>query len=176
MAWKSTKTQKWDTITKQSGSGAVRTLTTWQYPEWTISVTFNRLTPDDYKTLMGFFATVKGGALPFLWLDPEDNHEKGVLLGRGSMGKWPAVRKFGDFLEPAPYVDNVTLYADGKPLKNAFFNDGYISTTDTVTSDAVITADYRYYWRVRFADDKLTTEATFINLFRSKSFKLVTVK
>ena len=36
LAWKSTKAQKWDTKTKTSGSGKVRTMTNWKYPQYTI--------------------------------------------------------------------------------------------------------------------------------------------
>lgn len=72
LAWKSTKEQKWNTVVKTAGSGRIRTMTTWQYPQYIISTQFAYLTTEQYKELMGFFSTIKGGQESFLWLDPED--------------------------------------------------------------------------------------------------------
>lgn len=176
LAWKSTKAQKWDTKTKTSGSGKVRTMTNWKYPQYTISTEFEVLTPAQYKELMGFYSKTKGGTVPFLWLDPEDNAEKGIQLGTGSMGSWQAVRKFGDFLEPVYHIENLTLYANGSPIR-AVSDKGVIklATGQTVAPNAVITADYTYYWLVRFSGD-MTAEYIFTNVYKSKSFKLVSTR
>lgn len=176
LAWKSTKAQKWDTKTKTSGSGKVRTMTNWKYPQYTISTEFEVLTPAQYKELMGFYSKTKGGTVPFLWLDPEDNAEKGIQLGTGSMGSWQAVRKFGDFLEPVYHIENLTLYANGSPIR-AVSDKGVIrlAAGQTVAPNAVITADYTYYWLVRFSGD-MTAEYIFTNVYKSKSFKLVSTR
>lgn len=176
LAWKSQKAQKWDTKTKTSGSGKVRTMTNWKYPQYTISTEFEVLTPAQYKELMGFYSKTKGGTVPFLWLDPEDNAEKGIQLGIGSMGSWQAVRKFGDFLEPVYHVENLKLYANGSPIR-AVSDKGVIKLAvgQTVAPNAVITADYTYYWLVRFSGD-MTAEYIFTNVYKSKSFKLVSTR
>ena len=176
LAWKSQKAQKWDTKTKTSGSGKVRTMTNWKYPQYTISTEFEVLTPAQYKELMGFYSKTKGGTVPFLWLDPEDNAEKGIQLGTGSMGSWQAVRKFGDFLEPVYHVENLKLYANGSPIR-AVSDKGVIKLAagQTVAPNAVITADYTYYWLVRFSGD-MTAEYIFTNVYKSKSFKLVSTR
>lgn len=176
LAWKSTKAQKWDTKTKTSGSGKVRTMTNWKYPQYTISTEFEVLTPAQYKEIMGFYSKTKGGTVPFLWLDPEDNAEKGIQLGTGSMGSWQAVRKFGDFLEPVYHVENLKLYANGSPIR-AVSDKGVIKLAagQTVAPNAVITADYTYYWLVRFSGD-MTAEYIFTNVYKSKSFKLVSTR
>lgn len=176
LAWKSQKVQKWDTKTKTSGSGKVRTMTNWKYPQYTISTEFEVLTPAQYKELMGFYSKTKGGTVPFLWLDPEDNEEKGIQLGTGNMGSWQAVRKFGDFLEPVYHVENLKLYANGSPIR-AVSDKGVIKLAagQTVAPNAVITADYTYYWLVRFSGD-MTAEYIFTNVYKSKSFKLVSTR
>lgn len=176
LAWKSQKAQKWDTKTKTSGSGKVRTMTNWKYPQYTISTEFEVLTPAQYKELMGFYSKTKGGTVPFLWLDPEDNAEKGIQLGTGSMGSWQAVRKFGDFLEPVYHIENLKLYANGSPIR-AVSDKGVIKLAagQTVAPNAVITADYTYYWLVRFSGD-MTAEYIFTNVYKSKSFKLVSTR
>ena len=81
----------------------------------------------------------------------------------------------GDYVEPVAYVEDIVLYADGVRLDNAFQDKGVIHTTDSVAADAVITADYTYYWKVRL-DGTFTAEATFKDVYKSKSFNLVTVR
>lgn len=174
-AWKSTKEQKWNTVIKTAGSGKIRTMTTWQYPQYVITTEFAYLTPEQYRELMGFFSLVKGGHEPFLFLDPEDYEEINIPLGRGRDGQWQALRRVGDYLEPVAYVEDVILYADGVRVDGAFSDDGVIRCTGTVAPDAVITADYTYYWKVRL-DGSFTAEAVFQDIFKSKSMKLVTVR
>ena len=176
LGWKSYKAQKWETKVKTSGSGKVRTMTTWNYPQYTITTEFEVLTPEQYKELMGFYSQVKGGTIPFLWLDPEDNTEKGIRLGVGSDGSWQAVRKFGDYLEPVYHVENLKLYANGSPIR-AVSDKGVIrlAAGQTVAPNSVITADYTYYWLVRFSGD-MTAEYVYTNVYKSKSFKLVTTR
>lgn len=175
LAWKSTKEQKWNTITKTAGSGRVRTMTTWQYPQYIINTQFAYLTVAQYKEIMGFFALLKGGTEPFLWFDMEDNTERGIQLGRGTDGQWQALRRMGDYVEPVSYVEDIVLYADGVRVDNVTQEGGIIRTTAQVSSEAVITADYTYYWKVRL-EGSFTAEATFKNLYTSKAFKLVTVR
>ena len=52
-------------------------MTTWQYPQYTITTEFAVLSPEEHKRLMGLLCICKGGTVPFLWLDPEDHEEKG---------------------------------------------------------------------------------------------------
>ena len=176
LAWKSTKAQKWDTKIKRTGSGRVRTMTTWQYPQYTITTEFAILTPEEHKQIMGFYAKVKGGTAPFLWLDPEDFEEKGVRLGTGAQSEWQAVRLYGDFREPVAYIENLKLYANGTPI-NAVSDKGVIRLAQgvTVAPTSIITADYTYYWKVMFSGD-YTDEIIYKDIFKSKSFKLVTVR
>lgn len=175
LAWKSTKAQKWDTKIKRSGSGKVRTMSTWQYPQYTITTEFAYLNPEQYKTIMGFFASIRGGTEPFLWLDPEDNNEKGIVLGKGSQGQWQAFRNFGGYLEPVEHIENIVLYADGKKLSDVTVDKGLIKTKAAVNPDAVITADYTYYWKV-LLNGEFTAELIYKNIYKSKSMKLVTVR
>lgn len=125
--------------------------------------------------MMGFVSQIQGGTEPFLWLDPEDNEEKGVILGKGSQGEWQAVRCYGDYTEPVAYVENVKLYADGALIEHVTTDGGTIRTSGTVSPDAVITADYTYYWKVLLSGD-FTAELEYKDVYKSKSFKLVTVQ
>ena len=86
------------------------------------------------------------------------------------------MRKFGDYLEPVEHIENVTLYADGKPISIARIDKGLITTSQTISPTAVITADYTYYWKVRLSGDEFTAELVYKNIYKSKSMKLVTVQ
>ena len=177
LAWKSTKGQKWNTVYKTSGSGKGRSMTTWQLPQWIITTSFAHLTEEQYKQVMGFFATVKGGHEPFLWLDPEDNKEKGVKLGTGATREWQAIRIWGDYVEPMHHIKDVKLYVNGveHPCE---VDDGLIRLRagDEIPQDATITADYSYYWKVRLSGDTFTAELVYKNIMKSKEMKLVTVR
>ena len=177
LAWKSTKMQKWNAVTKTAGSGKARTMTTWQLPQWTITTSFAHLTEDQYKQVMGFFATVKGGFEPFLWLDPEDNKEIGIKLGTGATREWQALRRWGDYLEPINHITDVKLYVNGEE-RPCEVDDGKIRlhAGDEIPQDATITADYTYYWKVRLSGDSFTAELVYKNIMKSKEMKLVTVR
>lgn len=174
-AWKSTKTQKWNTKVQRSGSGRVRTMTTWKYPQWEITAQFAYLTTEQYKTIMGFVASIKGGNEPFLWYDPEDNTEKGVQLSREDDGGYIPVRKIGEYIEPVEYVEDLKVYVNGKETK-AEFHNGKIYIEYDKGKDATVTADYKYYWKVMFSDSKYSMEYVFTNFYKTKSFKVVTVR
>ena len=85
------------------------------------------------------------------------------------------MRRFGDYTEPVAYVENVKLYADGTLIEHVTTDGGMIRTSDTVSPDAVITADYTYYWKVLLSGD-FTAELEYKDVYKSKSFKLVTAQ
>ena len=43
-------------------------------------------------------------------------------------------------------------------------------------STAKVTADYTYYWKVMFADDGIDIERQYLNINKSKTFKLEVVR
>ena len=68
------------------------------------------------------------------------------------------------------------MHANGTPI-NAISDKGVIRLAQgvTVAPTAIITADYTYYWKVMFSGD-YTDEIIYKDIFKSKSFKLVTVR
>ena len=177
LVWSSTKTQNWDTQVQRSGSGKVRTMTNQLYPNWVIETKFTMLTDAEYRELLGFVALVKGAFEPFLWLDPEDNAEKGVVLPLVLPGQYQPIRRWGAYLEPVEYVENITVYVDGvKQTTGYSYENGLIKFTKAPISTAKVTADYTYYWKVMFKDNGLGVEHVFKSIHRSKSFKLEVVR
>lgn len=178
LTFSSTKKQDWDTKIQKSGSGRVRTMTNQLMPEWTITARLGKLSDEEARQLMGFVALLKGAHEPFLWLDPEDNKEKGARLGMIAPGLYQAVMRMGDYVEPVQYIEDVIVYVDGVKADSTKYSisNGTIRFTTAPSASSVITADYTYYWKVMLAGDGMETENIFFNFNRSKTFKMVTVR
>lgn len=168
--WKSTKKQSWNTTVQKAGSGKIRTMCNQSLPSWTIETKFNMLTDADYRQLLGFVASVKGGFEPFLWLDPEDYQETDVPLTADSEGYFQAVMRMGEWQEPVEGITDLTV---GEQKIDGANIDGGRFTFDGATN---IRASYKYYWLVRFADDAMSIERIFYGINKSKSFKLEVVR
>ena len=178
VAYNSSKQQSWDTEVYESASGRYRSLSNQLYPKWKISVLIQPLTDAEARTLMGFVAARKGGYEPFLWKDAEDYHEQGVTLAKISNTVYQAVAKFGSYVEPVEYIDNVEVYVDGTKQNASAYtvSNGYVTFGSAPASGAVVTANYDYYWKVRFNDDGMGIDHIFDNINRSQRFKLVTAR
>lgn len=177
MTWNSKFKQKWNTHVQTSGSGMIRTMTNQLYPLWTITETFGLLDDDTADKLMAFIASVKGGYEPFLWLDHTKNRETGQTLPAISAGKYQAVWSQDGYVEPAAYIEDVTVYVDGvKQTTGYSVSDGVISFSTAPATGSVVTADYTYWFKVRFSDDGGELTRLFENVNNSSSFKLEVVR
>lgn len=175
-AYNSEKTQSWETEVKSAGSGMTRTMTNRHYPKWIISTKFNYLTHKQANELLGFIALVKGEYEPFYFLDPEDHEEKDIQLPRIRPGEYQCVMKFGEFVEPARYVEKVSVTVDGTPVSSSSYtvSDGVVIFNTAPSAASVVKASYTYYFRVRFGGDKQGIQNVFLNFNKSKTLKLVT--
>ena len=174
----STKKQKWNTRIQMSGSGKARSMTNQLYPQWIISAKLLHLTREEANELMGFVALLKGNYEPFLWLDPEDFEEKGVQLPMVSPGVYQAVMRIGGYTEPVDYIENVTVYIDGVKQSSGTYSvtNGMVKFSVSPSASSKVTADYTYYWKVRFAQDEMEIQNIFVNLNDSKTFKMVSAR
>lgn len=172
-AWKSKKTQKWNTTTQRSASGMERTLTTQFYPAWSIEASYPALTDDEARQLQGFVALQKGAHEPFFWLDPEDYQATNQVLAPISDTYYQAVMVQGGYVEPVEYIENVTVYVGGAVVTNYVINDGIIQFASAPSGE--VTADYTYYWKVKLTDDGIGIERVFDNVNKC-SFKLEVVR
>lgn len=164
-AWDSSKQQSWETTVQKSASGRIRTMSNQLYPAWTIKASYNAVTDDEARQLLGFVADRKGSYEPFLWLDPEDYKAVSARLVNTD-GYYQAYMRMGDYIEPVQYIEDVTVYIDGAEQDRSSFvvQDGAVIFNDTPDNSSVITADYIYYWLVHFADDGLTVNKIFKNI------------
>ena len=71
-----------------------------------------------------------------------------------------------------------TVYIDGvKQASSAYtVTGGTVKFKTAPASTAKVTADYTYYWKVMFADDGIDIERQYLNINKSKTFKLEVVR
>ena len=157
---RSSKSQKWKTTIETVGSGRKRSNTNQLLPLWNISVKFWSLSDAEYKTIMGFVASLKGAHKPFWWLDPEDYQETEIQLPRLTSGSYQCVMKFGNYVEPVEKVDELTVYVNGTEQQSAAYTEsnGVITFAAALASSAVVKATYRYYWKVHLPADGISIE------------------
>lgn len=162
-SWESSKQQSWNTTVQKSASGRIRTMTNQLYPAWTIKASYNALTDEEARQLLGFIAERKGRYEPFLWLDPEDYRAKGVTLVNTN-GYYQALMNVGGYVEPVEYIEHVTVYVDGVKQADSAYSveDGAIKFKTAPTG--IVTADYTYYWLVHFSEDGITINKIFDNI------------
>ena len=157
VSWNTKATQAWDVIEEKAASGRRRTLCQQKLPGWVFNIKFPRLTDEEQAKLLGFYTQCKGKFRSFLYKDYTYCLVKGQQLGKSADGKYQCVIPFGDSVEPAEYVDNVTVYINGVKTNAFTVEDGKIA----VSTNGVVTADYEYYWRVCFEE-----KISIINIFQ----------
>ena len=170
---RSSKSQKWNTVIEETGSGQKRSNTSQLLPKWTIQVKYWRLTDAEYKTILGFVALLKGAHAPFFWLDPEDYQETGISLAKITNTKYQAVMKFGNYVEAVEYIDNVKVYVNGTLQASTAYtiSGGTITFNTAPASGATVTADYRYYWKVHIPADGISMNHIFTNFKQTGTLK-----
>ena len=176
IAMQSYKSMSWDGEIISTGSGKKRSNTNQLLPKWNIEVKFGILTEAQYKTILGFFATLQGGNNPFFWLDPDDNTETGITLPKISNGHYQCVMKWGGFVEAVDKVDQLKVYVDGtlKAASTYTVSGGVITFGTAPGNNAVVTADYRYYWKVHIPASKIKMEHVFTDFKKSNTLNLET--
>ena len=181
MEFNTKKSEVWDSvIVKKTGSGRRKSLSRRAYPDWKINVKFTGLTAAQRDAIAGFIGQQHGEHVEFLWLDSEDYQETDVRIGtgNGSNKQFQLLRNLADkFVFPVVDIvpDSWTVYVDGTAAWVLSINDGLVTLRDTPGAGAVITATFRYYWRVTFDQDEFTWTDPFYDLYKFDTLKLVTV-
>jgi uncharacterized protein (TIGR02217 family) len=137
---------------------------------------------DELRTLAGFFLQQQGAFQPFLFDDPTDHAVTAGLLGTGdsSATAYQLVRTMGGFAEPitapnmvsAVYLDGILQSAGGYSVDAT---TGLVTFTIPPPAGQAITADFTYYFRVRFSDDTAEFENFMLQLWQARQIKLQSV-
>jgi uncharacterized protein (TIGR02217 family) len=137
---------------------------------------------DELRTLAGFFLQQQGTFRPFLFEDPTDNAavDQIVGIGNGSMRAFQLVRGMGGFDEPitAPNVVSAIRCNGTRQDPSGYAIDsgtGLVTFVTAPSAGQVISADFTYRFRVRFAQDSAEFENFMYQLWQLKQIKLQSV-
>lgn len=205
LAWPVIRSSQWQTRKPQSISGKETSIADWSYPRYTWNAVFNTLrqgafdaqTWTEFATLFGFFNARLGGQDSFQYMDAMDNAVTGQLLGTTSTAAnavgYQLARAFGVFVEPvfAPNLSQpFTLRLNGTPVNASYYTvQPWQSTTpgpgvivpvlgggNPWGNGQQISADFSYYWPVRFVDDKCDFEQFDAYRVRCKKLQWMSIK
>lgn len=185
------KTPQWNTNVNMSASGKKTAIEFWSSPVMRYELLYDYLPSDltahDLQDLMGFFNSLNGRATPFLFDDADDNTVTGQLLGTGDGADttFQLLRAYGGFSEPvlAPNVIGAVYLGTAAQASSLWAVSAYgtsapgvLTFTGAPSSGAVVSADFTYYWPVRFLDDTLTFRKFMYQLWDAKKVSFETEK
>jgi uncharacterized protein (TIGR02217 family) len=196
LGWSVTKAPRFATRVQRAVSGRELRVLDQPYPIWTWTLTYTVLRDkwdtrgsgglgagyDELRTLAGFFLQQQGALQPFLFDDPTDDAVTAQPIGIGdaSTSVFQLVRSMAGFAEPilapdlvaAVYFNGVVQSASGYAVDGA---TGLVNFTTPPPAGQTITADFTYWFRVRFADDTAEFDNFMYQLWQLKQVKLQSV-
>ena len=199
LAWEYTLSPTFSTGVQQATGGREVRVAFWSAPIWKITLTYNYLHDDsqhvdengysELQQIVGFFLARQGQFDSFL-LDlaqltrkPLDSTVNGQPIGTGdgSTTSFQLVRNLGGYLEQVqnPAGQSATVYVAGvKKTQGTDYtiSNGQVSFASPPVSGALITADFQWLWRVRFAQDSEEFDNFMYLLWECKKMELVEVR
>jgi uncharacterized protein (TIGR02217 family) len=194
LAWSVTKTPTFKTRIQKAVSGRERRANDQALPIWTWTLTYDFLRDNiaggynELRTLMAFHAQQQGAYTGFLYTDPTDNAVTGQALGTGnaSQTQFQLVRNLDPALPGGGYNEPIVapnlvgaVYLNGVVQSPSSYsvnaNTGMLTFTTAPGSGVAVTADFSYFFRVRFSDDTASFENFMFQLWRLKQIKFVSI-
>src|SRR6266403_4136453 len=187
------RTPMWGNTVEQFVSGKeLRINNGWTYPRYQWDLLFTLLrsnaTNHELQTLMGFYNARNGSYDSFLYTDPDDSSVIGqsIATGDGATLTFQLVRTFGGYVEPVFAPNTVTtVYVDGIDQVGHWSVSNWGSSTPGIltfaggyapTSGKAITADFTYYFPVRFKDDNVPFNNFMKQLWECQKISLMSIK
>lgn len=196
LGWSVTKAPRFASRVQRAVSGRELRVLDQPYPIWNWTLTYALLRDkwyargaaglgvgyDELRTLAGFFLQQQGMLTPFLFDDPTDDAVSGQAIGAGdaSASSFQLVRNMGGFAEPITAPNTLAaVYFNGVLQSPAGYavdpNSGLVTFATPPPAGQAITADFTYWFRVRFADDTAEFENFMYQLWQLKQVKLQSV-
>jgi uncharacterized protein (TIGR02217 family) len=195
LAWSVTKTPTFQTRIQRAVSGRELRALDYPYPLWQFALVYDFLRDnpsagyDELRTLLGFFMLCQGAFRTFLFQDPSDSQIIGQQIGVGNASTtvfqlqrtMGAMLPGGGFLEPitAPNIVRA-IYFNGITQDPTTYNvdpaSGLVIFGIAPSSGLTITADFTYYFRCRFIDDKYDFENFMFRLWQLKKLTFISVR
>jgi len=186
ITWPIPKRANWKTLISQAESGREVRVALRSLPLFEWDLPYGVLRPADQAQFWGFFNECYGGWDTFLFDDKSDDFAPGQQLGvgDGATTQFQFVRIYaGEFVEPrldiqqSPTPPNIylngVLQSSGYSIN--YLNSGLLTFATAPTSGTVITADFYFYWRVRFKEDQLNIDLLYQGLANLKKVTLAQV-
>ena len=195
LAWSVTKSPTFQTRIQRAVSGRELRALDYPYPLWQFTLVFEFLRDnpaagfDELRTLMGFYLLCQGAYAPFLFQDPSDCQVGRQYLGTGdaSATVFQLQRAMGTalpgggFLEPiaapnlvaAVYLNGITQSPAGYSVDP---DTGLMTFASPPGTGLIVTADFSYYFRCRFVDDKYDFENFMDRLWQLKKLTFISVR
>ncbi len=195
LAWSVTKTPTFQTRIQRAVSGRELRALDYPYPLWQFALVYDFLRDnpaagyDELRTLLGFFMLCQGAFGTFLFQDPSDFQVTGQQIGIGDASTtvfqlqrvMGAILPYGGFLEPivAPNVVRAIHLNGLLQAPTSYSVDpttGLVSFSTAPSSGLIISADFSYYFRCRFVDDKYDFENFMYRLWQLKKLTFISVR
>ena len=196
LGWDIVRTPIWDTIVQQNVSGKEVRMPNFTYPRWQWQLTYNALRQGsvnnaaytEFAQLVGFYNARQGQFDSFLYQDQDDNAvtTQGIGTGDGTTTAFQLVRQFGAFVEPvlAPNTGGtINIYINGTKQTTGYSisawgsaNPGVVTFTTAPIASAAITADFGYYWPVRFTTDSIDFNKFISNMYGGQKVTFMSLK
>lgn len=183
------KQPTWATRKQTSISGREVAVADYLNPRWLFTVSYSVLHDEvfgsfdsELRTLMDFVNERMGGFDTFLFTDPTDFEITGQFIGQGdgTTTQYQLIRQlvpggFAEFITAPNTVSNV--YVNGIPTTFTVNNStGVVTITGGTPGVGLnITADFTYYFRVRFATDTLGFSRFNFAMWELKELKMISV-
>lgn len=138
----------------------------------------------DLRTLMGFFCSRKGSFQAFAYVDPTDSSVTNEFLGTGDgvSNKIQLTRSLGGWIDLVTDFNVITQVRYNGVNQGGNFSGGPLNNPGLLTdirgpvpSGVSITADFTYYWRVRFSNDMTEFENFMYQLWSTRQIKFKSV-
>ncbi|MBV8121122.1 MAG: DUF2460 domain-containing protein [Alphaproteobacteria bacterium] len=202
LAWPVTKLPTFQTRIQRAVSGRELRTLDYPYPIWQFQLGVNFLRDqndtrgtgglgtgfNELRTLYSLYLACYGAYGTFLFSDPTDNQRTGQYLGTGnsSTAAFQLLASYGSgpiFTDQVRAVQTVnSVYLNGITQNPSTYNcptglnsTGVVTFLTPPATNAVIAADFTFYFRCRFVDDSLTFENFLHQLWSLKSLKFLSV-
>lgn len=186
-----TRTAAWDTIVQQAVSGKETRVNRRQYPRRTWDIKFNFLRSSttylELQALEGFFDSRQGMFDSFLWTDPEDFISSAAMLGTGdgATQNFQLLRSYGGWIDVITAPNTVTRVAvDSTNVTSTMYAvGGWTSTapglikfsTFAPPAGQSVTADFTFYWPVRFTIDDMSFDRMVSMIWEAKKVSFISI-
>lgn len=185
LAWDIIKTPIFASNKAQHISGREVRVSNYQNPLWRWELSYNFLrggVEAEIQTLMAFHMKRRGSFDTFLYVDASESNVvvNGALgTGDGVTDTFQVTKSYGGFTEPVGYVlpSSLRVYVDTVEVFGFIVDSlNRVIFTTAPDADAVITASYTWYYRVRFEEDLQEYTNFMFSLWDLKKLAIVSVK